>query len=88
MKISYEASKWYVKIWRSRWYVYAILLHVIKNYLKLDIFIDFLIDVVVDEDEHSEKESLRNEWRYIKRHVELTKMYKYTSKDKLYERKG
>jgi hypothetical protein len=83
--ISYEASKWYVKLWRQRWYLYAIFLHVFRNYLKLPVIIDFLLDVVINEDQHDENEKMRIKWRYIKRHVELTKMYKYTSKTKIYE---
>ena len=86
--ISYEASKWYIKLWRQRWYIYAIFLHIFKNYLKLDIIVDVALDIIVDEDELSEQDKLRQKWRDIKRHVELSKMYKFSSKTKNYERKG
>lgn len=76
--ISYEASKWYVKLWRQRWYVYAIFLHVIRNYLKLSIFIDFIIDIIVNDDELIDKEKIRENWKDIKKHVELSKMYKFS----------
>lgn len=86
MKISYEASKWYIKVWRQRWYIYAIFLYIL-NLLKLNIIIDFIIDIVIDEnDEFSQEKKIRQDWKYIKRHVELTKMYKYTIKRKFYER--
>lgn len=72
--ISYESSKWYVKLWRTRWYLYAILLH-IKNLLNIYILIDLLLYKKIDSDE---KRELRCQWKDIIKHVELSKMNKYT----------
>lgn len=72
--ISYESSKWYVKIWRTRWYLYAIFLH-IKNLLNVYILIDLLLYKKIDSDERKE---LRTQWKDIIKHVELSKMNKYT----------
>lgn len=74
--ISYEASKWYVKLWRKRWYLYAIFLH-IKNYLKIVFILDILIDEELDD---KSKKLLRLNWKEIIRHIELSKMYKFSSK--------
>jgi hypothetical protein len=77
--ISYESCKWYVKLWRKRWYLYAIFLH-IKNYINVELWIDYLLYQQLSD---NEKKKLRISWREIKRHVELSKMYKFSSK---YER--
>lgn len=77
--ISYESCKWYVKLWRKRWYLYAIFLHV-KNYINVELWIDYLLYQQLSD---NEKKKLRISWREIKRHVELSKMYKFSSK---YER--
>jgi hypothetical protein len=71
-KISYEASKWYVKLWRHRWYLYAILLH-IKIYLKITLIIDYIAKDI----ENSDKDEIRKNWKTLKKHVELSKMYKF-----------
>lgn len=77
--ISYESSKWHVKMWRQRWYLYAIFLH-IKNYLDPMVGIELLLSGQLDDD--TEKKMKLN-WKDIKRHVELSKMYKFSTK---YER--
>ena len=77
--ISYEASKWYVKFWRQRWYLYAIFLH-IKNYLNPMIGVELLLEGKLDDDT---KKTMKLNWKDIKRHVELSKMYKFSTK---YER--
>ena len=74
--ISYEASKWYIRTWRKRWYLYAIFLHV-RNFLNVDIWVDLIINEEFDDDT---RKKLRTEWKDIKRHIELTKMHKYSSK--------
>jgi len=74
--LSYESSKWYVKAWRTRWYLYAVILH-IKEYINLEILIGLLMN---NEIEDSEKEKLKKSWKDIKRHVELSKLHKYSSK--------
>jgi len=77
--ISYEASKWYVKLWRGRWYLYAIFL-----YIKLSIGVEIYIDYILDSElEESSDKKLKSDWKEIKRHVELSKMYKFSAK---YER--
>ena len=43
MIISYESSKWYVKMWRTRWYLYAILLY-FKEYLKIDLGFEYIMN--------------------------------------------
>ena len=77
--ISYESCKWYVKIWRKRWYLYAIFLH-IKNFINVELWIDYLLFQELSDDE---KKKLKTSWKEIKRHVELSKMYKFSSR---YER--
>ena len=79
--LSYESSKWYVKLWRTRWYLYAIFLHLIQ-YINVSIWIDLLLNQELDNDD---KKRLRNNGKDIKRHIELSKMYKFSSKTK-YER--
>jgi len=73
--ISYESCKWYVKMWRKRWYIYAFFLH-IKNLLTINIIIELLLNKELENEENAE---LRTEWRYIVRHVELNKMCKLTT---------
>ena len=79
--ISYESCKWYVKLWRQRWYLYAIFLH-IKNNINPIIGIEILLDGELDKDT---SKSIRTNWKDIKYHVELSKMYKFSTKTK-YER--
>lgn len=71
-KISYESSMWYIKLWRQRWYLYALILH-IKVYLKITL----LIDYIANDIESSDKEDIRKNWKTLKKHVELSKMYKF-----------
>jgi hypothetical protein len=73
MSDSYEASKWYIKMWRKRWYLYGIFLY-IKSLMKIDIFLDYVIDEIEDKD----KDNMRSNWKYIKKHIELNKMHKYS----------
>ena len=63
-------------MWRKRWYLYAIFLH-IKDYLKINLFLNYIIDDQISYDDYKK---LRQSWKDIKRHVELTKMYKYSLK--------
>lgn len=79
--ISYEASKWYVKLWRQRWYIYAIFLH-IRNFLKMDYLIEYLLE---NQLEDNSKKTLRSNWKEIINHIELSKMYKFSTKSN-YER--
>lgn len=81
--ISYESSKWYVKIWRQRWYIYAIFLH-IKNLINIYILIDLLLEKKISGDE---KDKLRSEWKYIIKHVELSKMNKFSQKNNYVRKK-
>jgi len=74
--ISYESCKWYTKMWRQRWYIYAIFLH-IKNYINVELWIDYILNQQLTDDDNKK---LRTNWRDIKRHVELSKMYKFSSK--------
>ena len=73
MSDSYEASKWYIKMWRKRWYLYGIFLY-IKTLMKIDIVLDYVIDEIEDKD----KDTMRSNWKYIKKHIELNKMHKYS----------
>ena len=79
MMISYEGSPWYVKLWRKRWYIYAIFLH-LKCYINVSIWIDYLLYKKLD---NKDKKKLKANWKQIKYHVELNKMYKFSIK---YER--
>ena len=77
--ISYESSKWIIKLWRQRWYLYAIFLY-IKCYLNPIILLEFLLENRLSN--NSEKK-MRINWKDIKHHIELSKMYKFSSR---YER--
>jgi len=77
--ISYESSKWYIKAWRSRWYIYALFLHV-KNYINVQLWLDYLLYSQIEE---QDRKKLRIRWNEIKRHVELSKMYKFSSKERM-----
>lgn len=61
-------------MWRTRWYLYAILLYV-KEYFHFEIFFDVLVNQQLDDDT---KKELRTDWKDIKKHVELSKMYKFS----------
>jgi len=76
--ISYEGSKWYIKTWRKRWYIYAILLHA-KNFININLWLEMLLNKKL---EGKTKKQLRKNWRDIKYHVELSKMYKFSTKRK------
>lgn len=73
--ISYESSKWYVKLWRIRWYLYAAFLYILL-YINVELWIDYLLTKSISD---KKKLKLRKDWQDIRRHVELTKMCKYTS---------
>lgn len=79
--ISYEGSKWYIKVWRQRWYAYAIFLH-LKNFINVELWIDYLLYKKLSD---RDKKKLKINWKQIKQHVELSKMYKFSSKIR-YER--
>lgn len=74
--ISYESCKWYVKVWRQRWYLYAIFLHIKNNYILPIIGLEFILGGLDDDTE----KKLRIKWLDIKHHVELSKMYKFSSR--------
>lgn len=74
--MSYESAKWYIKIWRMRWYLYALFLH-IKNYINVEIWLEYLLYQQLDDDR---KKKITSSWKEIKTHVELSKMYKFSSK--------
>ena len=75
--ISYESSKWHTKMWRSRWYLYALFLH-IKNFVDIQLWLDYLINNKLED---QDKKIIKSRWKEIKRHVELSKMYKFSSKN-------
>jgi hypothetical protein len=82
--ISYESSSKIVKLWRNRWYLYAIFLH-IKNFINLQLWIDYLINSgisinVVNNGISNDSAKLRKKWREIKTLVEINKMYKFSTK--------
>lgn len=74
--ISYESSKWYVKIWRNRWYLYAIYLQ-FKNFIDVQLWINYLIS---DRHWSNDTSVLFRKWREIRAHVEISKMYKFSTK--------
>jgi hypothetical protein len=75
--ISYEASKWHIKLWRNRWYLYAIFLH-LKNFINVELWIELILHEKI---EYSDKKKLRMRWNEIIRHIELSKMYKFSTKN-------
>lgn len=82
--ISYESSKWYIKLWRHRWYLYAIYLY-LKCLLRPELWLDFLLDkfkIFFFEDDffEDEKKILHKKWKDIIHHVELCKMHKFSTK--------
>jgi len=81
--ISYEASKWYIKIWRQRWYIYAIFIHIFRNYLNINMLINFVLDIIINGDELINREKIRENWKDIKKSIELSKMYKFSSKNQI-----
>jgi len=74
--MSYESSKWYIKLWRNRWYLYAIFLH-FKNFIDVQLWIDYLIQ---DHNISDDTKNLTTRWREIKHHIEISKMYKFSTK--------
>ena len=74
--MSYESSKWYIKLWRNRWYLYAIFLH-FKNFIDVQLWIDYLIQ---DHNISDDTKNLKTRWREIKNHIEISKMYKFSTK--------
>jgi len=74
--ISYEASKWYVKLWRTRWYLYAIILHA-KSFIDPELWMDYLLKTPYEKDKIKK---IKSDWIDIKRHVELSKMYKFSAR--------
>jgi hypothetical protein len=76
MSDSYEASNWFIKMWRTRWYFYAIFLY-LKCLIKINIIVDYIID---NEFDNTDKDYMRSNWKTIKKHVELNKMHKYSTK--------
>ena len=80
---SYETSKWYIKALRNIWYLYAAVLH-LRNLINVELWIDSIISSNAwDHHLDEEQKKLRSNWKEIIRHVELSKMHKYTSR---YER--
>ena len=78
--ISYESSSWYIKMWRQRWYLYAIFLH-IKIYIDVELWIDYILNQIgVDVEDEKKDKKIKYNWSEIKRHVELSKMYKFSTK--------
>lgn len=71
---SYESSKWYVKIWRKRWYFIIPFLFIRENILKID-WLYYFLDAGFSK---KERVSLYKSWFDIKRHVDLTKLKKYS----------
>jgi hypothetical protein len=80
--ISYEASKWYVKLWRKRWYLYAIFLY-LQNYINIGLWIDYFFNEGFTE---NDKRNIRANWKDIKTSIELSKMYKFSTKNINHER--
>lgn len=69
---SYESSKWYIKIWRKRWYFYIPFL-----FIKLKLLKFRFLGLLIEYPSKSDRKDLINSWFDIKKHIELTKMYKY-----------
>lgn len=70
--ISYESSNWYIKLWRKRWYIYAIFLF-LKNLLDIELILDFILSNEIEDEK-----KIKSDWKEIKKHVELSKMCKYS----------
>lgn len=71
---SYESSKWHIRLYRKRWYLYAIFLFIVETF-KLSILVDYFLEKELDE---KTTETIKSDWKEIKKHVELTKMNKYS----------
>ncbi len=72
--ISYESSKWYIKILRKRWYFYVPFL-----FLKINLLQEDTIDMLIYGIGSSDRKKLINSWFEIKKHIELSKMHKYSN---------
>ena len=70
---SYEGSKWHVKIWRKRWYFIIPFI-----FLKMNLFKEKTIDILIEGVGRNDRKRLINSWFAIKKHVELTKLHKYS----------
>lgn len=68
---SYKSSKWYIKTWRKRYYIIIPFIFIKENIFKIDIIDLFLFQNI------SNKE-LINSWFDIKKHIDLTKLHKYS----------
>lgn len=73
--LSYESSKWYVKIWRKRWYFIIPFLFIKINFIRIDYF-DWLVE---GELSGESEDKLWNSLGDIKRHIDLTKLKKYSA---------
>jgi len=71
--VSYESSKWYVKLFRKRWYLYIPFL-----FIKRNLFKHRTVDVIIEGIGKEERKTLINSWFNIKKHIELTKLHKYS----------
>lgn len=72
---SYESCKWYEKIWRKRWYFLIPFL-----YLKVNIFKISYVDWIIEGEPTGEDDDrLWNTFWDIKRHLDLTKLHKYSA---------
>lgn len=68
---SYESCKWYVKIWRSRWYFIIPFIFIKRNFKISYLFFIYQPD-------STEREKSINSWFDIKKHIELCKLHKYS----------
>lgn len=74
---SYESSKWYIKLWRMRWYIYALFLLLIHTFNP-----NIIIEIILHNKLYQDSEQkVKSTWQIIKRHVELSKMHKFSSKE-------
>lgn len=70
---SYEASKWYVKLWRKRWYFLIPFIFFKRNLLNTK-----LIEMIFEGATKDDRAKMINSWFDIKKSIELTKMHKYS----------
>jgi len=71
---SYESSKYYIKLWRKRWYLYIPVLFIQRNLFK-EKTIDMILDGGIGR---TDRKNLINSWFDIKKHIDLTKLQKYS----------
>jgi hypothetical protein len=69
----YESSKWYVRIWRKRWYFIIPCI-----FIKRNIWHPRTLNMIIEQPNKHDRKILINSWFEIKKHIELTKLQRFS----------